>query len=69
LSDILGGLEFLGNLAGFWLFIFSKRVRVATLARWRDQRGLSRALIPVEILVATLCGLFPLAFVYYLLAG
>ena len=60
LLELLEASEIFSYLFGFWLFLFSGRFRSHVRAIWRRRRGKMRLLIPLEIVVATCCGLLPL---------
>ena len=52
-------------VAGFWLFLFSSRFRRRVCAIWRNRTWPTKLLIPVEIAVATSCGLLPLVLIWW----
>lgn len=58
--QLIEAFEFFSYLFGFWLFLFSGRFREHVRTAWRRRRGATRLLIPLEIAVATCCGLLPL---------
>jgi hypothetical protein len=67
LLEWIEALELFSYLFGFWLFLFSSRFRAHVRLSWRKRRGHSRLLIPLEITVATICGLLPLVLLWWAL--
>lgn len=67
LLELLETSEIFSYLFGFWLFLFSSRFRAHVRTIWRRRRGNARLLIPLEIVVATVCGLLPLVALWALL--
>ena len=61
-------VEFAGYFLFFWLFLFSKRYRVARVAEWRDGEWLERAFLLLEAAVSVLVGVvIPVALLWALM--
>lgn len=65
--ELLETFEIFSYLCGFWLFLFSGRFRRHVRTSWRRRRRALKLLIPLEIAIATCCGLAPFALLWALL--
>ena len=63
--DLLDFAEFANYLFGFWLFLFSQRFRKYVLDIWRRRSWFWKLFIPIEVAVATSCGVLPVYFVWW----
>ena len=60
-------VEALGYFGAFWSFVFSRRVRTAMLADWRERRLGGKVAGLLEATIATFVGLGPFALAGYLI--
>jgi len=67
ISDIAPLAMFPFYFIFFWKFIFRKGYRSETFQRWRQYSTVKKLWIPLEIFVATFCGITPFVLFYVLI--